>query len=206
MKEEYSSFICEHTAEYVLIPKLKSILKLKFDIVIPIFPWMTSEGNNLSKQIHAQDKFKIVGFYPRRPKINLKNNKIIIKINNEFIDGAEAASQINIPMLAGCPLANNFWELNDNTNCIWIKLTDKTKHHYEIECNTEDTTEFKILDKSEILDSEDDILDFVIGSSKTHNLKTLIEGIQNIRQHSLTFYFMGFGSYKPIYFLLKESH
>jgi len=205
MKKEYSSFICEHTAEYVLVPKLTKILKLKFDVVIPIFPWMTREGNNLSKHIHSHDSFKIVGFYPRRPKINLKDNKIIIKINNEFIEGAEVALKINIPMLAGCPLAKSLWELDDNTKCIWIKLTDKTKHHYEIEVNIEKTTEFKILDNKNILGSENEILDYVISTSKTHNFETLIQGIQNIRAHSSTVYFMGFGSYKPIYFLLKDN-
>ena len=47
MKEKYSSFISEHTAEYVLIPQLTDILKQKFEVVIPIYPWMTREGNNL---------------------------------------------------------------------------------------------------------------------------------------------------------------
>ena len=205
MKEEYSSFICEHTAEYILVPKLTKILKLKYDIVIPIFPWLTREGNNLSKQIHGQDKFKIVGFYPRRPKINHKDNKIIIKINNEFIEGAEEALKMKIPMLAGCPLAKSFWELDDNTKCIWIKLNDKTKHHYEVECNSAMTKEFKILDNTEILESEKEILDYVDGNCKTHNFESLILGIQHIRAHSSTVYFMGFGSYKPIYFLLKDN-
>ena len=170
------------------------------------FPWLTREGNNLSKQIHGQDKFKIVGFYPRRPKINNTDNTIIIKINNEFIEGAVEASKMNIPMLAGCPLAKNFWELDDNTKCIWIKLTDKTKFHYEIECNIDKTTEFTVLDSTEILDSEDEILDFVIKNSETHDFDTLIQGIQTIREHSSTVYFMGFGSYKPVYFLLKDSY
>jgi hypothetical protein len=203
MKEEYSSFICEHTAEYVLVPKLTTILKLKFDVVIPVFPWMTREGNNLSRQIHAQDKFRVVGFYPRRPKIDLENNKIVVKINKELIEGA--ASQINIPMLAGCPMAKSFWELNDNTKCIWIKLTDKTKHHYVIEYNKEDAIEYRVLDDTEILDGKEEILDFVFSRSETHNFQSLIDGIVNIRRHISTGKFMGFGGYKPIYFLLKNN-
>ena len=203
MKENYPSFICEHTAEYVLIPKLTQILKLKFDQVIPIFPWLTREGNNLSKQIHGQDEFKIVGFYPRRPKINLKDNKVIIKINSEFIDGAEEALKMNIPMLAGCPLSKSFWDLDNNTKCIWIKLTNKTKRYYEVQYSIENTTEFNVIDNTEILNGQEEILDFIISNSKTHNFESLIRGIHSIREHSSTVNFMGFGSYKPVYFLLK---
>lgn len=205
MKEYYSSFICEHTAEYILIPRLTDILKQKFKVVVPIYPWLTREGNNLSKSIHRQDKFKIVGFYPRRPKINLKNHKILIKINNEFLNGAKEASRINIPMIAGCPLARNLWELNEDTKCIWIKLTDNTRSFYNIECVDEIPTEYKVIQREEILNTNHDILNFVINGSKELDFENLIQAIQTIRAHSSTVYFMGFGSYKPVYFLLKDE-
>jgi hypothetical protein len=205
MKEKYSSFICEHTAEYILIPQLTNILKRRFELVVPIFPWLTREGSTLSKTIHRQDQFKIVGFYPRRPKINLADNKILVKINHEFLEGAEEASRINIPMLAGCPLAKNFWELNEHTKCFWIKLTDKKKPFYEIEYNDRVPAEFKFLEKTEVLDSDEDILNFVITDSKDHNFESLIQAIQIIRAHGSIVYFMGLASYKPIYFLLKDK-
>lgn len=205
MKENYSSFISEHTGEYVLIPRLTGILKQKFKVVIPIYPWLTREGNNLSKSLHRQDKFKIVGFYPRRPKIDIKYRKIQIKINNEFLTGAKEASRINIPMLAGCPLASNLWELNEDTKCIWIKLTDKTRKNYNIEYTDEIPIDYKIIQHEEILDTNDDILNFVINGSKELDFEKLIQAIQTIRVYSSTVYFMGFGSYKPIYFLLKDE-
>lgn len=70
--KEYSSFISGHTVKYVLVPKLTIILKQKFEVVISIFPWTSREGSNLSKTIHRQDKFKIVGFYPRHKARNSK--------------------------------------------------------------------------------------------------------------------------------------
>jgi len=203
--KEYSSFLSEHTAEYVLIPILTNIFKLKFEIVIPIFPWITREGSNFSRTIHRQDKFIIVGLYPRRPKLNLTDHKILIKINSEFMDGAREASRIKIPMMAGCPLARNLWELNESTKCIWIKLTDKTKAFYNIEYDDVIAPEYKILQKEEVLISNDDILNFVINSSKDQDFEFLIQAIQTIKSHGYAIRFMGFGSYKPVYFLLKNG-
>lgn len=205
MKEYYPSFISEHTAEYILIPKLTQILKQKFELVVPIFPWMTREGNNFSKSIHCRDSFKIVGFYPRRPKIKQTEYKILIKINSEFIDGAKEALKINIPMLAGCPLIKNFWELNEETQCIWIKLNEETKSLYELEYEREKPNEFMILDNVCVLENDEDILNFVSTVCDTHNFESLVQAIETIRRHSSTVYFMGFGSYKPIYFLLKDK-
>ena len=147
MKEHYSSFICEHTAEYVLVPRLTDILKQKFKVVIPIFPWLTREGSNLSKAIHRQDEFKIVGLYPRRPKVNRTNCKILIKINNDLILGAREASRINIPMITGCPLARNLRELDEHTMCVWIKLTEKTRSYYKIEHSKESKLQYEISQK-----------------------------------------------------------
>lgn len=205
MKEKYSSFISEHTAEYVLIPRLTEILKQKFEVVVPIYPWMTREGNNLSKSLHEQDKFKMVGFYPRRPKIDLNSQKIAIKINDEFLNGAKEASKINIPMLAGCPIARNLLELNNDTKCIWIKLTDKTRNIYDIEYIDGIPVEFKIKQNEEVLNTNDDILNFISNYCKELDFVNLIQAIQTIRQYSSTVYFMGFGTYKPIYFLLKDE-
>lgn len=205
MKVQYSSFISEHTAEYILIPKLTQILKQKFELVVPIFPWMTREGNNLSKSIHGQDSFKIVGFYPRRPKINLAENKILVKINSEFLEGAKEASRMKIPMLAGCPLVKSFWELSEETQCIWIKLNGETKSLYQIEYNREKSTEFMISDSIGVLEKDEDILNFVTTYCDTYDFESLIQAIQTIREHSSTVYFMGFGSYKPIYFLLSDK-
>jgi hypothetical protein len=202
--KEYSSFMSEHTAEFVLIPKLIDILRRKFEVVIPIFPWATREGNNFSKMIHEKDKFRILGLYPRRPKLNLHDHKTLIKINREFFDGANEASKINIPMIAGCPLARNLWELNEDTKCIWIKLTNRTKDYYIIEYNDEILPELKILQNEEVLKNNDDLLEFVIDKSKNQDFEFLIQAIRIIKSHGYT-RFMGIGSYKPVYFLLKDN-
>lgn len=204
MKEKYSSFISEHTAEYVLIPKLTNILKQKYKMVVPVFPWISREGNNLSQLIHNQDKFKIVGFYPRRPKISLTDNKILIKINGEFLAGAEEASKINVPILAGCPIVKSFWDLNnDDLKFIWIKLNNNTKYYYEIECNNGNLSELKILDNTEMLENDEAILNFVDKGSVLHDIKSFLKVIRSVREHGDGHFYMNMGSYKPIYFLFK---
>ena len=63
MNEYYSSFISEHTADYILIPSLINILRQEFKVVVPIFPWISREGNRFSRNIHQQDKFKVVAVF-----------------------------------------------------------------------------------------------------------------------------------------------
>ena len=79
-----TSYICEHTAEFVLIPTLKNILCRRFESVTPIFPWITREGGNTSYKLHGHENFKIIGLYPRRPKLNPANHEnVIIKVNEQ---------------------------------------------------------------------------------------------------------------------------
>lgn len=205
MKKYYSSFFSEHTAEYTLVPKITDILRQKYKVVIPIYPWFTRESSNFSKSLHQTDKFKAIGFYARRPKINIEEHKILVKINNEFKGGAKEALKFNIPMIAGSPLVRNLWELNNDPNCIWIKLSENTNDFYEIEYFDGLSPEYKIIQHNEVLNSEDELLDFTSIYSKEMDFENLLYAIQSIKLESTTVYFMGFGSYKPIYFLLRDE-
>jgi hypothetical protein len=201
---KYPSFISEHTAEFVLVPQLTKILRQKFEVVVPIFPWLNREGNTFARSIHKQDKFHIVGLYSKRPKLNEESDKFVIKINHEFIAGASQASKVNIPMIVGCPLIKKLWDLNENTNCIWIKLTETTKDFYYIECEDKLSNKLNFLQNTEIFNKNDDLLNFVVKNSKKVDYENFIYDIRNIRANSPVF-FMGFGIYKPVYFLLKVN-
>ena len=132
MAYHYTSFISEHTAEYIMIPKFKSILKKSYSIIVPIYPWLKREFGALSTNIHANDTFKVVGLYPRRPKLISKSGNFMVKVNPDLIDCSEEALSNNIPMIAGCPLATNFKELNENTIYFRAKLSNSTSFFYEI--------------------------------------------------------------------------
>ena len=200
-----TSFICERTAEYVLIPALKQILQKQYEFVTPIFPWITREGSNISKAVHEKEKFQILGLYPRCPKLaNVEGTEIHIKINREIIAGAKSALEHGIPVIAGCPLANNFETLGSEPDCIWFNLCESTSENYHIEMNN---GRMKSLQNENIFASEADLINYAVGNSSFLSLPDALEAFKAIKMKSrgLEFYnpmaFMG--GYKPVYFLMK---
>lgn len=203
-----TSYICEHTAEYALVPALKNILRERFELVTPIFPWITREGGNTAFRLHGHEKFKILGLYPRRPKFNPDNHaNIIIKVNKQILFGAKSGLDFGIPIIAGCPLASNFWELGKEPNCLWINLESKSMENFEIELEI-DSSSHKIIKFSDyVFQSQKNILDYIDNIAKTIDLAGALEAIRTIKMQSkgMEFYYpMAFmGGYKPVYFLLK---
>jgi hypothetical protein len=203
-----TSFIGEHTVELTIVPILKTILKKEFTFVVPIFPWMTREGGSISKIIHKDDEFKIIGLYPRRPKLSsIKMDTIILKISSQIVIGAKGGKSLGIPIIGGLPLVRNLWELSNKPKCLWIEL-DSDKHEqieYEIPFNKIYQPE-KLLSKR-TFKSEDEIIQLIKRTAKTFNMVEAIEAFGKIKMDSmnLDFYssFAYVGGYKPIYFLLK---
>lgn len=203
-----TSFISEHTAEFVLIPILKKILQKEFEFVTPIFPWMTREGSNISKSLHQNDKFKILGLYPRRPKIALLDKENIhIKINDQIILGARSGFTLGIPIIAGCPLAKDFWELGNIPNCLWIRLNFKSNKNKEFQIK-QGKSLYLDRDLSKVVfHEENEILEYVIENANLFDVDGAMEAFRKIKMDSLNFeYYSRFylwGGYKPIYFFLK---
>ena len=202
--DNFSSFISEHTSEYILVPRLIYILKQKFEFIIPVFPWITRECGNLSKITHCNDKFRVVGLYPRRPKFSMGDERIHIKINGELVNCANEALKNKVPMIAGCPLVRNFWELDERASCVWLKLNDKTLPFYDLDNKTGASIGYSTQKREKFLNSNDDILDFIIANSEELSMTDFLRVIRIIRHEAGSRgYFMG--GYKPVYFLLKNS-
>lgn len=199
---KYSGFICEHTAEFVLVPKLISILRERFKYVSPLFPWLSRECGNLAKEIHKEDIFRVIGLQPKRPKMILNGEYAVIKVNSEFITDALNASKAKIPMILGCPLAKSIWDVTPETECIWINLLQSTPQDYIIQYNSDDRLE-TIAGNQEFV-NERQILDIVDTNSHEINYNDLVTAIRAIRgKGSPRSQFMGYGSYRPVYFLMK---
>ena len=203
-----TSFISEHTAEFALVPILKEILQKEFEFVTPIFPWMTREGGNISKSLHQNDKFKILGLYPRRPKITLLDKEnIYLKINEQIILGARSGLTLGIPIIAGCPLAKDFWELGKTSNCLWIRLNFKSNKNKEFQIKQGKSLHMdKDLSKM-VFQKENKILQYVIKNANLFDVNAAIEAFRTIKMDSINLgYYSSFaymGGYKPTYFLLK---
>ena len=205
--EKTTSFICEHTAEYILIPKLKKILHKRFDIVTPIYLWASREGSNISKELHKYDKFNVVGLYPRRPKlVSAGSQKITVKINKQILLGAQYGMKLGIPIIAGCPVVKNLWELGNNPNCVWIKLNQGYKESFELELEHIQSSDYMNPMSRFIFANEEDLLTYLGEKSKSIDFNSAISSFREIRIASggMGFYYFRFmGGYKPVYFLLK---
>ena len=181
-----TSFISEHTAEFVLVPILKNILQKEFNFVTPIFPWMTREGGNLSKSLHQNDKFKILGLYPRRPKIALLDKENIhLKINEQIILGARIGLTLGIPIIAGCPLAKDFWELSKTPNCLWIRLSFKSNKNKDFQIKKGKPLHMdKNLSKM-VFQKENEILKYVIENANLFDVVGAMEAFRKINMDSM---------------------
>ncbi|MCF7982349.1 MAG: hypothetical protein K9K86_10215 [Pseudomonadales bacterium] len=126
-----TSYISERSAELSLVPQLKMELENHFDYVAPVFPWLNRETSKISKKIHSNDRFKILVLFPRRPKIDPNDFKnIFTTVNEDLAIFKDFAKEYNIPVIAGCPIARNFWELSKCTKHIWIEINKVTINKY----------------------------------------------------------------------------
>ncbi len=202
-----TSYICEHTAEYALIPALKEILRDNFKFVTPIFPWVTREGGNTSRRLHGNDKFKMLGLYPRRPKLSASNySQITIKINEEILYAKLSGDQASVPIIAGAPIASNFWELGKNPDCLWINLERNTTETFEIELIRKASSYHITQGTENVFQSGEDLIAYIDKNSQLIDLATAISSIRKIKMKSSDngyspWPFMG--GYKPVYFLLR---
>jgi hypothetical protein len=204
---KYQSFVSEHTVEYILVPRFIRILKKRFESVIPVFPWITREGSSFSKLLHRSETFKLVGLFPRRPKYeNVQEDVLYIKINFELIENCKVASDYNIPLVAGCPIIQNIWQLKEeDILCAWIKINQKAGDTYQLRMVKDKNSEYQRIKSDAFFKSEDHLLRFIGDNCKVINFAYAVDIIRKLngRRRSYPFFFFGSG-YKPVYFLLKD--
>jgi len=125
--------------------------------------------------------------------------------------GAQCGMELGIPIIAGCPLAKNFWELGNSPHCLWIKLDQGSKKDCDdIELKIEDIRSLdsvKRLSKYIFLDKEE-LLSYLVERTESMDFDTAMQSFRQIRGASqgTAFFYRYFGGYKPVYFLLKDPH
>jgi hypothetical protein len=169
---------------------------------------MTREGSNISLELHVNDRFRVLGLYPRRPKsVSAKDERLVIKINEQILIGAQVGSKVGIPIIGGCPIASDFWELGNDPNCLWVNLESQGSEDYEIQLDLSNSP-YQIKTHSEfVFHSDRDLLDYVEMKSKAIDINTALDAFKSIKMHSSgygNYYHMAFmGGYKPVYFLMR---
>jgi len=118
-----TSFISEHSSEYILVAKLTRMMERHFERVIPIYFLSTREGSPISGECGPSQTLKIVSVFARRPKIDIPNQPFIeVKFNESLFEIADLASPLGIPTFAGVPLASSMMKVSLDNDCAWFEL------------------------------------------------------------------------------------
>lgn len=198
-----TSFTNEHTVEYVLTHKLKQTFTDSNYAII--YPHMGREFSNISKYIHTKDHFKMIGFFARRPKLNESLDTIDIKINQEIIDRSKLGyDKYNIPFFVGFPVANNFWNLNENI--VWLETNElKGETVISFDSNTK-----KLIYPQEIrmTCNLDNFHSTIIHTNNRFDLSAAETAIRdiNIGHTAYNALFVYGRTYKPFYLLIKTDN
>ncbi len=116
-------FISEHTAEYILVPRLVSLLSPHFVRIVPFYFWSTREGNSMSRECGPRESVRLLSIFARRPKVaSTRDNRIVMKLNTDLFRVANIASAGGIPVFAGVPLVTSIAELTLDAPCQWFHL------------------------------------------------------------------------------------
>lgn len=191
-----TSYISERSAELSLVPQLKLELEKYFDYVAPLFPWLNRETSLLSRQIHINDSFKILILFSRRPKINFSDkSEIFATINEDLYLFHEFAKKHNVPVIAGCPIATNFWELSKSTNHVWIEINKKTISNYlNLVSSYNGKKVISSITVSKIVS--------LINRSPAFGIKEFFDFLQESKDVMPRHFVFG-SRYKPLYLLIK---
>jgi hypothetical protein len=118
------SFISEHSAEYVLVPDIVRRLTGKFARVMPIFLWLSREGNSTALRMMAGKRVRLLTAFPRRPKVLAgSEDRITMKVNRELPRYSAASADAGIAVVVGVPLVSSLSTLRVETECCWFELS-----------------------------------------------------------------------------------
>ena len=204
-----TSFICEHSAEFVLIPLLTQLFSAHKQNLIPLYFWKTREGSSISKRCDHNTPIRLLAMYARRPKIcDPDQDYILVKINDILFERAYYLKENGIPTIVGVPRVSSIINFHVGCPCSWFSLCPDRNSNSEIE--------FRIDIKSNKCDIElppsiqgplEDV-ELLSLFNKGAHLPSWQDAIQILRAEGLdygfygnSFYWRMGGMYKPVYFI-----
>lgn len=197
-----SSFVSEHSVEFVLVPQFAEILSVGYETVVPIYFWHSREGGNISKDCFRNRAVRIVVLYPRRPKVaNAYQLEIEVKFNEVLFEQSRQLKEKGIPVFAGVPLASSLDNFTVTTNCAWFKINPSGYEEIiQLPCDVPT----QILSQNIRQVSEVEILSIINEDSSQLSWPKAIEFLRELRNRSSYVRFWSFmgDTYKPTYFLL----
>lgn len=196
-----ASFISENSLSLTVSENLKNILLKKYSSVVPLMPWLTREGSSISQLLHKNDLFKVVGCYPRRPKIN-ELKEYNFKVGKKIIESSEFSENNGLPIILSMPTIQNFWELSEKPFIIYSKIDFDINEDYLM--TVDSNRNFSNENQNKLTLTSNEILDIVENKSKVFNVESLFRiyrEINNLNKYGFGFY----NAYKPMLFLIKQN-
>lgn len=117
--------MCEQTASFALMTHLCSVISKVSDNITPLWFWRTREGSRLSELCDDSRKLRVIGFYPRRPKVSsVSDSQLLVKINAHVINAFKRAAACKILLLIGVPLVVSILDYRLSSPCAWYRPTN----------------------------------------------------------------------------------
>lgn len=203
-----TSYVCERSVEYMLLPNIMISLRKQFDSVVAIYPWITREGGVLSRNLHGHTSYRVLSVYARRPKLYSEaDRRVKFKFNEKIIRGAGLAKFYGIPAIAGCPVARNFHELSVCQSFLWSDLSTFSEEEIDLTIEIDQEGHIPKPHQKHFLHSVESVSELVVSSAKPMTFFDFLEAVREVEAGSkgyVEYSSMLFrGGYKPVYILLS---
>lgn len=201
-----TSFISEHSAEYVLVPNLASILSVKYPSLVPIYFWATREGGSLAVASLGSSRVRLVTAFARRPKTNNPGSDVLfLKINASLLEAAETGARLGSPVFAGVPLATSLLHFNTCTPCAWFALPGEVQVAGDIHIRLSlSEKRSNPSNKKGVINgplTEDEIMDIVSRKTIPMTWADAVQAMKNIRKSGRSYgWFMA--GYQPFFLII----
>lgn len=200
-----TSFISEHSAEYILIPQLIASLTRVFPRVVPIYFWLSREGSLIAQDCSPSQVVSVVNVFARRPKlISVGQEFIEVTFNDSLFESAVFASSLGIPTFAGVPVASSIMDLGLHTVCAWFQLKELSAYA-TVRLLLDGTVVDRFASEDSLLGplTEFDLVSKIRNETKSMPWKEAVEHLKAIRRASRKYRFHPFaGGYHPFHLLL----
>jgi len=203
-KPKLSSFVSDHSAEYLLVPAITKVLRAEYSTIVPLYFWLSREGGLHARETHEGSPFRAVALFPRRPKFELgKHRRIYVTINESLKESALVLRNRGIPSLVGCPIIESFWQIDEEPRCVFLAIDDDTLSQYSFDAEMTISN-----DRSTILLSNAELITYVSKHAERTDLNELLLAVRASRSPDQSRIGVGakmFSSvYKPVILLLRQ--